>query len=458
MSKILKKIICKCVISILLITTSFIYISSNFSVISFAETTEVVETTEDIRTDSQLKLLMYDIYNSSIYDKQPSLVDSVFETIYTTGKELCNFVTGNWGEMIDNMRGYIADGLPLNPLEISDLSEKITNKTVDIFDKKYTYIQSSANLKKNDCVTVSIPSGKRFCSAFSSDEPVYTDNIKNINRVYSNIVWTFLADEDSSLYTFYDKSSILKGQILTIKPSVVASSWDNGDHTSSFYIRYYIDGKYVGDVRNRVIFRSWSYMDDPYSISFNIPFKCSAVYNDFRDVEVPEEIDLDYLKQNNDVSNRSYIIGKDSFNFINSVDDNGQINGIDVLDSDGNLTKEIINYYYNYNDSNFIDSKDLPDNYQITFNNKEITDPGDVDVVVPGDDGNFLTWIASILDNIVNFFKYCYEAMREIFISAKGIVEYVSLVFEILPPPLPSLMKLALIILLLVSVVGFIRG
>ena len=99
----------------------------------------------------------------------------------------------------------------------------------------------------------------------------------------------------------------------------------------------------------------------------------------------------------------------------------------------------------------------MPENYQITFNNKEITTPGD-EVVVPGDDGNFLTWIASILDNIVNFFKYCYEAMREIFISAKGIAEYVSLVFEILPPPLPSLMKLALIILLLVSVVGFIRG
>lgn len=458
MSKVLKKIICKCVISILLITTSFIYISSNFSVISFAETTEVVETTEDnTKTDAQLKLLMYDIYNSSIYDKQPSLIDSVFETIYTTGKELCNFVTGNWGEMIDNMRGYIADGLPLNPLEISDLSEKITNKTVDIFDKKYTYIQSSVNLEKNDCVTVSIPSGKRFCLDFSSNNPVYTDNINNINSVYDNIVWTFLADEDATLNTFYDKFTISKGQILTIKPCASKGSWSSGSRCSRLNYYYYIDGEYKGSVFNTITFAWWGAMDDPYLISFKIPFKCSAVYNDFRDVEVPEEIDLDYLKQNNDVSNRSYIIGKDSFNFINSVDDNGQINGIDVLDSDGNLTKEIINYYYNYNDSNFIDSEDLPENYQITFNNKEITTPGD-DVVVPGDDGNFLTWIASILDNIVNFFKYCYEAMREIFISAKGIVEYVSLVFEILPPPLPSLMKLALIILLLVSVVGFIRG
>lgn len=459
MSKSLKKIICKCVISILLLTTSFFSVSNVFFITSYAEqNTDIIvsdDNEDDLKYKAQAKLLMYDIYNSSLFDNEPTLIDTLIDSLGVTFDAVSSMFDGDFGTAFSKCIDNIKNGVTFDKLELCDLSDAVTNATLEYFGNQFHYVQSEKDVAKGDCLNFKIVGASAICSQFSSNDPIYSDNINLVNSVYDNILWTFQINEDCTLSTFYDKWSVKQGDILTLKVYLGKGSWESGTHYYTLHFPYYVNGGYVGKYRNSSDL-VLSAMANPYNISLEIPFSASAIFNNCEKIDVPKEINLDFLKDNGSGTN-SYKIGQDSFNFINSVDDNGQINGIDVLDSDGNLTKEIINYYYNYNDSNFIDSEDLPEDYQITFNNKEITTPGD-DVVVPGDDGNFLTWIASILDNIVNFFKYCYEAMREIFISAKGIVEYVSLVFEILPPPLPSLMKLALIILLLVSVVGFIRG
>lgn len=452
MSKSLKKIICKCVISILLLTTSFIYISSNFSVTSFAEqNTDIIvsdDNEDDLKYKAQAKLLMYDIYNSSLFDNEPTLIDTLIDSLGVTFDAVSSMFDGDFGTAFSKCIDNIKNGVSFDKLELCDLSDTVTNATIEYFGNQFHYVQSEKDVAKGDCLNFKIVGASAICSQFSSFDPVYSDNFNLVNSVYDKILWTFQINEDCTLSTFYDKYSVKKGDILTLKVSLSKDSWDSGNRRYNLNFYYYINGEWMGKYKpsSNLFLQN---MANPYNISLEIPFSASAIFNDCEKTDIPSEIDLDFLRDNGNGTN-SYKIGDDMFNFINSVDDNGCVNGVQVLDDDGNLTDSIINYYYNYNDSNFIDSEDLPEDYQITFNNKEIT--------TPGDDGNFLTWIASILDNIVNFFKYCYEAMREIFISAKGIVEYVSLVFEILPPPLPSLMKLALIILLLVSVVGFIRG
>lgn len=459
MSKSLKKIICKCVISILLLTTSFFSVSNVFFITSYAEqNTDIIvsdDNEDDLKYKAQAKLLMYDIYNSSLFDNEPTLIDTLIDSLGVTFDAVSSMFNGDFGTAFSKCFDNIKNGVSFDKLELCDLSDTVTNATLEYFGNKFHYVQSEKDVSKGECLDFEIVGASAICSQFSSNDPIYSDNINLVNSVYDNILWTFQINEDCNLDTFYNKYSVKKGDILTLKVNLYKGPWNSGTHYHTLQFPYYINGEYKGNYKNSIDLLLGA-MSDPYNIIVDTSFSASAIFNDCEKTDIPSEIDLDFLKNNGSGAN-SYKIGNDMFNLINSIDDNGQINGIDVLDSDGNLTKEIINYYYNYNDSNFIDSEDLPEDYQITFNNKEITTPGD-DVVVPGDDGNFLTWIASILDNIVNFFKYCYEAMREIFISAKGIVEYVSLVFEILPPPLPSLMKLALIILLLVSVVGFIRG
>lgn len=457
MSKMVKNIIGKCVISILLLTTSFSYISNVSFVTSYAvENTDiVVKDNEDLKYKAQAKLLMYDIYNSSLFDNEPSVMDSLIHNLGVTFEAVSSMFNGDFGTAFSKCFDNIKNGVSFDKLEICDLSDTVTNATIEYFGNQFHYVQSEKEVVKGDCLTFKIVGASAICSQFSSNNPIYSDNINLVNSVYDKILWTFQVNEDCTLDTFYDKWSVKQGDILTLKVDLGGGPWRSGTRYHTLYFSYYINGEYKGNYKNSSDL-VLSAMANPYNVSLEIPFSASAIFNDCEKIDVPNEIDLDFLKNNGSGAN-SYKIGNDMFNLINSVDDNGCVNDVQVLDDDGNLTDDIVNYYYNYNDSHFVPNDDLPNDYNITFNKGN--DDDDV-VVVPGDDedNNFLIWVASILDNIINFFKYCYNGMREIFISAKGIVEYCSLIFDILPSPIGSLMKLALIIMLLVCVVNFIRG
>lgn len=457
MSKMVKNIIGKCVISILLLTTSFSYISNVSFVTSYAvENTDiVVKDNEDLKYKAQAKLLMYDIYNSSLFDNEPSVMDSLIHNLGVTFEAVSSMFNGDFGTAFSKCFDNIKNGVPFDKLEICDLSDTVTNATIEYFGNQFHYVQSEKDVAKGDCLNFKIVGASAICSQFSSFDPVYSDNFNLVNSVYDKILWTFQINEDCTLSTFYDKYSVKKGDILTLKVSLSKDAWDSGNRRYNLNFYYYINGEWMGKYKpsSNLFLQN---MANPYNISLEIPFSASAIFNDCEKTDIPSEIDLDFLKNNGSGAN-SYKIGNDMFNLINSVDDNGCVNDVQVLDDDGNLTDDIVNYYYNYNDSHFVPNDDLPNDYNITFNKGN--DDDDV-VVVPDDNenNNFLTWVASILDNIINFFKYCYNGMREIFISAKGIVEYCSLIFDILPNPIGSLMKLALIIMLLVCVVNFIRG
>lgn len=444
MSKLVKSIIGKCVVSILFVTMSLSNFTYNVNNVAYAEDlTEVSEV--DKQTLAKENLVMLDIYNSSVFDTSADFL----QYVETYGMDLffgvASALLGQPEGIVFALGDAMTKDIPFRKIDISDLSKKITDKTLEIFGNKVSYVQEASVINANDSFNFSVPS----ISLFSVDD--YNETLSNANSVYDSIKWTFQTTMSGS---WYRVCSFSENDIMTFSIYAGSRSWSGGRHPFAICLSLYKNGDWVGDVATREFYSS-SEMDNPFTFSLTLPFSANVVSNTAKVKEIPKTANLE--KNNSD--DRIYRIGDNSLRFINSVDNNGQVNGINVLDDNNQLTDEIIKYFLQNSDSTFVDSQDVSEDYQIIFNDKEITNPGDDVVVVPGDDdGNFLTWIASILDNIVNFFKYCYEAMREIFISAKGIVEYVSLVFEILPPPLPSLMKLALIILLLVSVVGFIRG
>lgn len=436
MSKKIKKIIGKGVLSILLVTTSFFYICNICLITSFAEENTEVSTT-DKQQEALEKIILYDYYSTTINDKvHDSFLDSFGNLVSNSFIGFLDLCTLDVEGFLDRM-DKAGSGISIDALTNKDLSRDLINKIVDIQDHYFISKNGSRPVKENDIVTL------EFYYPASIHSPIggYEDIV---NNAYSNYIWGF-QKTDSGTY-WVSGYGISQGEILNICSRCYYS---NNIYKVGLY--YYKWGQYIS---------SYTTIDtDKNSIGickvdFKVPFDCNFVWNEQERFD--KLIDQDKLKAlQNNVSNNNNVglqFGDSVLNLLKKVDKDGNVNGVPVLNDDGSLNQEIINNYYKYGDSKFTE---LPENYNI-----EITDNNNnnYDVVVPGENGNFLTWIASILDNIVNFFKYCYEAMKEIFISAKGIVEYVSLVFEILPPPLPSLMKLALIILLLVSVVGFIRG
>lgn len=444
MSKLVKSIIGKCVVSILFVTMSLSNFTYNVNNVAYAE--DLIEVSEvDKQTLAKENLVMLDIYNSSVFDTSADFL----QYVETYGMDLffgvASALLGQPEGIVFALGDAMTKDIPFRKIDISDLSKKITDKTLEIFGNKVSYVQESSVINANDTFNFTVPS----VSLFSTND--YDETLANANNVYDSIKWTFQTTTSGS---WYQVCSFSENDIMTFSVYVGSRAWSSGRHPFALCLTLYKNGEWVGDIFTRKFYSS-SEMDNPFTFSLTLPFSANVVSNTAKIKEIPKTTNL----ERNNSTDKMYQIGDNSLRFINSVDNNGQVNGINVLDDNNQLTDEIIKYFLQNSDSTFVDSQDVSEDYQIIFNDKEITNPGNDDVVVPGDDdGNFLTWIASILDNIVNFFKYCYEAMREIFISAKGIVEYVSLVFEILPPPLPSLMKLALIILLLVSVVGFIRG
>ena len=450
MSKMLKKVIGKCVLCVLLVTTSFLSVSNVFFITSYAEqNTDVVvsdDNEDDLKYKAQAKLLMYDIYNSSLFDNEPTLTDTLTDTLGVTFDAISSLFDGDFGTAFSKCFDNIKNGVSFDKLEICDLSDTVTNATIEYFGNQFHYVQSEKEVAKGDCLTFKIVGASAICSQFSSNEPTYTDNINLVNSVYDKILWTFQVNEDCDLDTFYDKWDVKQGDILTLKVYLGKGPWRSGTHYHILHFPYYVNGNYMGEYRNSndlVL----SAMANPYNISLEIPFSASAIFNDCEKIDVPSEIDLDFLRNNGNGAN-SYKIGQDMFNLINSIDKNGCINGVQVLDDNGDLTDSIINYYYNYNDSHFVPSDDLPNDYNITFNKDNNNNDNNND--------DILSTVKSIYDSIVDFFKDCLNHMGNISDYLKKISEYFSLILDMFPDSVAPYSKIALLIILIVFVIKFI--
>lgn len=437
MSKKIKKIIGKGVLSILLVTTSFFYIGNICLIISFAEENTEVSTI-DKQQEALEKLVLYDYYSTTINDKvHDGFLDRMGSLVSNSFIGFLDLCTLDVEGFLDRME-KAGSGISIDALTNKDLSRDLINKIVDIQDHYFISKNGSRPVNKNDIVTL------EFYYPASIHSPIggYEDIV---NNAYSNYIWGF-QKTDTGTYWTNNGYGISQGEILNI-----CSRCYYSDNIYKVGLYYYKFGENIGSYT--------TINTDKNSIGickvdFKVPFNCNFVWNEQERFD--KVIDKDKLKAlQNNVSNNNLGLqfGDSVLNLLKKVDKDGNVNGVPVLNDDGSLNQDIINNYYKYGDSKFTE---LPENYNI-----EITDNNNNDdVVVPDDNenNNFLTWVGSILDNIINFFKYCYNGMREIYISAKGIVEYCSLIFDILPAPLGSLMKLALIIMLLVCVVNFIRG
>lgn len=459
MSKLVRSIIGKCVVSILFITMPLSNFTYNVNNVVYAEEVQEI----DKQTLAKENLVMLDIYNASVFDTSADFL----QYVETYGMDLAfgtiSAILGQPEGVIFALGNAMTHDIPFRKIDINDLSKKITDKTLEIFGNNVSYLQESKEVNKRDTFEFVIPSGKLFCSSFGSNDAIYYQNIKNINSVYKNIVWTFQVNSSTDLDTFRDIWSVEKGDILTISPTAISSNWNNGDHYVEVKFSYYINGEYKGVV-SYCKFVSWEFMENPFKLSKVLPFSATCVSNLAKVIEnIPDTTNLNI----NNSNDKMYNIGDNALRFINSVDGNGQVNGIDVLDENNQLTNEIVKYFLENSDSTFVDSSTVDDDYSISLtntantdidnNNPSGTDEDNKDLENSGNDG-FISWLWSGLKSIVNFFKYCYNALKEIFISIVGITDYVSLIFNILPEPLPSLMKMAIVIMLLVSVIKFIKG
>lgn len=430
-----KKIIGKSVITLTLVCLSSFQI---FSVVSFAtETTEV--STTDKQKEAREKLILYDYYSSSIYDKvDGNFIENLGSMIYNGFSSFTDFIFGDVDGCIQRLENCFDGGFHMNALTNKDFSEDLINKVVDIQDHYFVSKNGSRSVLKGESVSL------EFYYPASIASPI-GDNLDIVKSAYSNYIWGFQKTDGGTYWV--GGYGISQGEILNICLNLY--------YSSSIYkvgLWHYKWGQSIGQ------FATINTYGDSLGIcsyNYQVPFDCNFVWNEQERFD--KVINQDKLKTlQNNVSNNNLGLqfGDSVLNLLKKVDKDGNINGAPVLNDDGSLNQDIINNYYKYGDSKFTE---LPENYNI-----EITDNNNNDdvVVVPDDNenNNFLTWVGSILDNIVNFFKYCYNGMREIYISAEGIVEYCSLIFDILPSPLGSLMKLALIIMLLVCVVNFVRG
>lgn len=460
MSKLVKSIIGKCVVSILFITMPLSNFTYNVNNIVYAEEVQEV----DKQTLAKENLVMLDIYNSSVFDTSADFL----QYVETYGMDLAfgtiSAILGQPEGVVFALGNAMTHDIPFRKIDISDLSKKITDKTLEIFGNKVIYIQEEKEINKGDTFDFVLPSGKNFCSSLTSNDPIYSQNLENINSVYSGIVWTFQADEYAFLDTFNDKYSVEKKDIITISPYVSSMKWSSGSRGGKVCLQYHINGEYKGIVCYYEFSQGWGEMENPYIFTKVIPFSATCISNLAKlNENIPNSTNL----EKNNSTDKMYNIGDNALRFINSVDENGQVNGIDVLNENNQLTNEIVKYFLENSDSTFVDSSTVDDDYSISLtnttntdidnNNPSDTDDDNKDLENSGNDG-FISWLWSGLKSIVNFFKYCYNALKEIFVSIVGITDYVSLIFNILPEPLPSLMKMAIVIMLLVSVIKFIKG
>lgn len=449
MSKILKNIMCKSVISILLVVTPFTFFTYNVNNIVYAQEVEEI----DKQTLAKENLVMLDIYNSSVFDTSADFLDYV----ETYGMDLAfGVISGILGQpegVVFALGDAMTKDIPFRKIDINDLSKKITDKTLEIFGNKVSYVQNSSVINAKDSFDFPVPS----ISLFSVAD--YNETLSNANSAYDSINWTFQTTSSGSWYRICDFS---KNDIFTFSVYAGSRSWSSGRHPFAICLSLYKNGDWLGDIATRE-FYSPSEMDNPFIFSLSLPFSANVVSNTAKIKEIPKTTNL----ERNNSNDKMYQVGDNSLRFINSVDKNGQVNGIDVLDKNNQLTNDIVKYFLENSDSKFVDSSNVDDNYSISLtnttntdidnNDPSTTDKDNQDLENNGNDG-FISWLWSGLKSIVNFFKYCYNALKEIFISIVGITDYVSLIFNILPEPLPALMKMAIVIMLLVSVIKFIKG
>lgn len=407
----------------------------------------------DKQTLAKQNLVMLDIYNASVFDTSADFL----QYVETYGMDLAfgtiSAILGQPEGVIFALGNAMTHDIPFRKIDINDLSKKITDKTLEIFGNKVSYIQESSVINANDTFNFTVPS----VSLFSTND--YNETLANANSVYDSIKWTFQTTTSGS---WYHVCNFSENDIMTFSIYAGSRSWNSGRHPFAVCLSLYKNGDWVSDVVTREFYSS-SEMDNPFTFSLTLPFSANVVSNTAKVKEIPKTTNLE---KNNSVD-KMYNIGNNSLRFINSVDKNGQVNGIDVLDENNQLTNEIVKYFLENSDSSFVDSSTVDDDYSISLtnttntdidnNNPSDTDEDNKDLENSGNDG-FISWLWSGLKSIVNFFKYCYNALKEIFVSIVGITDYVSLIFNILPEPLPNLMEMALIIMLLVSVIKFIKG